>query len=79
LGHVLHKKGKKHKYEFNSITDPTQFTIFFMSDFINIAGFISEKIFQGRGDFKGVKDDFNQMDDNTFYYLPERFTVDYLI
>jgi hypothetical protein len=76
-GYVQQKKSKSPGMDSDSITDPAHFYKFFVEDFLNISGFIAQKMYEGKGDFKDAKSDNSKIPDSTLPGLSERFITDY--
>jgi hypothetical protein len=76
-GYVQQKKSKNLWLDFDTITDPAHFNKFFIEDFINISGFIAQKMYEGKGDFKDEKSDISKIMDSTLHKLSERFITNY--
>jgi hypothetical protein len=60
-----------------SIIFPNQVGKFFIENFINAAGFVSEKIYRGRNNLKGAKSDFKNMYIRSLSDLPDSFIKKY--
>jgi L-rhamnose mutarotase len=78
-GYVQQKKSKNLSMDFDSIMDPASFNKFFIEDFLKISGFIAQKMYEGKGDFKGAKSDDSKIMDSTLHGLSERFISNYSI
>ena len=50
---------------------PVEFNNYVRLDFTNLAGMVAEKIYQGRYDFTGAKDDLELWGNNILDDLPE--------
>ena len=75
LGHL--KRKNYIRFETMSITFPTQVGKFFIENFINGAGFVSEKMYRGRNNLVGAKFDFKNMYIRSLSDLPESFIKKY--
>lgn len=71
-------KRKNHiRFETMSITFPNQVGKFFTENFINGAGFVSEKMYRGRNNMIGAKSDFKNMYLSSLSDLPDIFIKKY--
>ena len=61
LGHVFPVEPvSKEEWEKQSILNPQEFNIFFKEDFVRLSGFVAEKIYQRKANYKSSQEDFRQ-------------------
>lgn len=77
LGYVSHKRGNSYNFEFSSMLYPEKFNNHFTEDFINIAGFVAERIYSGRNNKIGADKDFRDWVDKTLLDLPKKLSQKY--
>jgi hypothetical protein len=76
-GYVPQKKSKSPTPDFDSVTDPVHFYKFFVEDFLNVSGFIAQKMYEGKRDFKVAESDISRIPESALPGLSERFITNY--
>ena len=65
------------EWEKFSFLNPEEFNNFFKYDFIKLSGFVAERIYRGRSNFKGAITDFRQWVGASLNKLPEKLSSKY--
>jgi hypothetical protein len=79
IGHVLPDEPlSKEQWDQYSILNPKEFNIFFKDDFIKLAGFVAEMIYQRKANLKASKEDFRQWVGTSLNQLPESLSSKYI-